>query len=122
MLANEVFFAGNAGKDAETRNLPNGKLVAQFSLAYTDKHNDKETTTWMTVVAFGSWAETAATIKKGDNVIVRGKIQTRTWEKDGKKNYATEIVAFSLGIVQKGPQASRKAHGQWTQEDIAVPF
>ena len=90
------------------RALPSGQQVASFSIAtnrvYKDKEGRKqEAVEYHNIVAFGGQAEVIGQyLRKGRPVFVEGRIQTRSWESDGKKNYRTEIVVENF---QFGPSA-----------------
>ncbi len=107
MYLNRVFIAGNLTRDPELRALPSGANVAQFGVAtnrvYKDKDgNRQEATEYHNIVVFGRQAETCAQyLKKGQQVLVEGRIQTRSWDKDGQKQYRTEIVADRVQFGQK---------------------
>jgi single-strand DNA-binding protein len=101
---------GNLTRDPELRALPSGSKVTSFSVATNRVFKDaqgqkKEQTDFHNIVVFGRQAETAAQyLKKGQSVLVEGRMQTRSWDgKDGEKKYRTEIVADR---VQFGPKAS----------------
>lgn len=108
MYLNKVFVLGNLTRDPELKALPSGTQVAQFGLAtnrvWRDQQGAKqEDTQFHNVVVFGRQAETTAQfVKKGDTVLIEGRIQTRSWDaQDGQKRYRTEIVADR---VQFGPK------------------
>ncbi len=109
MYINKVFLFGNLTRDPELRALPSGMNVASFSVAtnrvYKDRDGKKqEQTDFHNVVVFGRQADTINQyLKKGSSVFVEGRMQTRSWEKDGKKNYRTEVIADR---VQFGPRGS----------------
>ncbi len=100
---------GNLTRDPEMKSLPTGMKVTNFSVAtnrvWKDKDGSKkESTEYHNVVVFGRQAETVAQyMKKGNNLMIEGRLQTRSWESDGKKNYRTEIIADN---VQFGSRSS----------------
>jgi single-strand DNA-binding protein len=104
---NKVILVGNIGKDPETRYMPNGKAVTNFSVAtsegWTDKQSgDKqERTEWHNVVLFEKLAEIAAEyLRKGSQVYIEGSLRTRKWQdKEGKDRYTTEIVAREMQML-----------------------
>lgn len=108
MYLNKVLLYGNLTRDPELRALPSGQQVANFSLAtnrtYTDKDGRKqETTEYHNIVAFGRQAEVIGQyMKKGRPLFVEGRLQTRSWEAEGKKNYRTEIVIDSFQFGPSG--------------------
>lgn len=110
MYLNKVQLYGNLTRDPEMRALPSGQQVANFSVAtnrtYKDKEGQKkEQVEYHNVVAFGRTAEVIGQyLKKGRPIFVEGRLQTRSWEKDGAKQYRTEIV---LENFQFGPGPGR---------------
>ena len=99
MSMNKVMLLGHAGRNPEMRKLPSGDDVAQFSLATTERFRRKddtvgESTEWHSVVAFGGAAEAVRKfVRKGDPVLVEGRIATRSWtDKKGVERRTTEIV------------------------------
>jgi len=119
MYLNKVLLYGNLTRDPEVRALPSGQQVANFSLAtnrtYTDKDGRKqELTEYHNIVAFGRQAEVISQyMKKGRPLFVEGRLQTRSWEADGKKNYRTEIV---IDNFQFGPSAGGAGMGGGSSE------
>lgn len=120
MYLNKVFILGNLTRDPELKALPSGAQVAQFGLAtnrvWRDKQGQKkEDTQFHNVVVFGRQAETTSQfVKKGDTVLIEGRIQTRSWDgQDGQKKYRTEIIADR---VQFGPKRSAGSTGGYSQE------
>jgi single-strand DNA-binding protein len=99
MFLNKALIIGNLTRDPEIKALPSGIKVCTLSVAtnrvWKDKEGKKqETADFHNVVAFGRQAETTAQyMKKGSNIMVEGRMQTRSWEQDGTKRYRTEIVA-----------------------------
>jgi single-strand DNA-binding protein len=95
---NKVILIGNLGRDPEVRYLPSGDAVANVTLATTETWKDKsgekqEQTEWHRVAMFGKTAEIAGEyLKKGSQVYVEGRLQTRKWtDKEGQERYTTEI-------------------------------
>ena len=97
---NKVQLIGNLGKDPEVRKTPAGQTVASFSLACTEKYNDRngqkqEKTEWVNLVVWGRSAEIAQQyLKKGAQIYVDGRLQTTSWDDatSGQKRYKTEVV------------------------------
>lgn len=115
MYLNKAILIGNLTKDPEIRSLPSGQKVTSFSVAtnrvWKDKEGKKqEGTEFHNIVVFGRQAETCAQyLKKGQSVLVEGRMQTRSWDaQDGSKKYRTEIVADR---IQFGPKAGGTATG-----------
>lgn len=110
MYINKAFLYGNLTRDPELRALPSGNQVVSFGLAtnrvYKDKEGRKqEATEFHNIVAFGRAAELIGQyMKKGRPLFIEGRLQTRSWESDGRKNYRTEIVVdnFQFGDGGRG--------------------
>lgn len=116
MYLNKVYLYGNLTRDPEMKALPSGSKVTQFSLATNRVYKDangarQEQTEYHNIVVFGRQAETSAQyLKKGQGVMIEGRIQTRSWDDKttGEKKYRTEIVADA---VQFGPKSGGEATG-----------
>jgi len=116
---NKVIIVGNLGKDPEVKAVGQN-TVANFSLAtsesYTKDGQKQEKTEWHKIVAWGKLAELAGQyLKKGRQVYVEGKLQTREYEKDGQKRYSTEIVANNITFLGGG-SGGREAGGKTDEE------
>ena len=104
---NRVILVGNLGKDAEVRFTPGGAAVSTLSLATTEVWNDKtsgqrqERTEWHRVVLWGKQAETLNDyLKKGKQIYVEGRLQTRKWQdRDGNDKYTTEIRSDRIVLL-----------------------
>jgi single-strand DNA-binding protein len=103
---NKVILIGNLGRDPETRYMPEGGAITNISIATTDKWKDKngemqEKTEWHRVAFFGKLAEIAGEyLKKGSQVYVEGRLQTRKWQdKEGQDKYTTEVVANVMQML-----------------------
>jgi single-strand DNA-binding protein len=103
---NKVILIGNLGADPEVRFTPGGQAVANFRIAtnesWTDKNQQKqERTEWHRIVVWGKLAELCGEyLKKGRQAYVEGRLQTREWtDKEGKKNYTTEVVAQTVQFL-----------------------
>lgn len=109
MNTNLAIVAGRLTRDPEAKALPSGSTVTTFSVATNRTWNDRdgqkqEETEYHNVVVFGKVAESCARfLIKGQVVSVQGRLQTRSWEKDGQKQYRTEIVADKVDF---GPKPS----------------
>jgi single-strand DNA-binding protein len=145
---NKVILIGNLGRDPETRFLPSGSAVANISVATTDTWKDKtsgekkEATEWHRVVFFGRLAEIVGEyLKKGSQVYIEGRLQTRKYEKDGQDHYSTEIIADTMKMLgsrsgmgtgepreMREPPAvgeskpAKKPAGQFQDMDDDIPF
>jgi single-strand DNA-binding protein len=103
---NKVILIGNLGRDPEVRYMPDGGAITNISIATTENWKDKngekqEKTEWHRVAFFGKLAEIAGEyLKKGSQVYVEGRLQTRKWQdKDGNDKYTTEIVADRMQML-----------------------
>ena len=104
---NKVILVGHLGKNAEGKFMPSGVHVARFSVAtsrrWKDKGSDdwKEETEW-TNVSFWRSENLVPYLTKGKQVYVEGRLQTRSYEKDGEKRYSTELVAEEVILLGGG--------------------
>lgn len=100
---NKVFLLGHAGKDPEIRSTTGGTLVANLSLATSERYKDREERTeWHNLVAFSRGAEILRDyVKKGSRLYVEGKVQTRSWDdkNSGEKKYRTEVVVLDITLL-----------------------
>ncbi len=120
---NKVILVGNLGKDPEVRYMPSGDAITNITMATTDSWKDKngekqEKTEWHRVAFFGKLAEIAGEyLKKGSQVYVEGRLQTRKWQdKEGQDRYTTEIVADRMQML-----GSRSGGGNYEVQDKAPP-
>jgi len=110
MYLNKVYVLGNLTKDPEMKALPSGSKVTNFSVAtnryYKDSNGQKqEAVEYHNIVVFGAQAENSAQyLKKGQSVLIEGRIQTRSWDDPATstKKYRTEILADSVQFGAKG--------------------
>ena len=105
---NKVILVGNLGKDPELKYLEGNIARANFSIATSEYHKDKngnkvEQTEWHNIVVWRSMAESAEKLlKKGTQIYLEGKLQTRQWiDKDGNKRNITEVVGESFLVLQR---------------------
>jgi single-strand DNA-binding protein len=104
---NKVFLLGNVGKDPEIRSTAGGMTVASFSLATAERAKDAQgnwadKTEWHNIVCFQRTAEVVRDyVKKGSQLLIEGKIQTRSWDDktSGEKKYKTEILCNELTLL-----------------------
>ena len=131
---NKVILLGHVGKDPEIRSTTAGTLVANLSLATSERYNNDERTEWHNLVAFSRGAEILRDyVKKGSRLYVEGKIQTRSWDdKDtGEKKYRTEVVVFDIALLTpqenggssngNGRSGKQEASGRVRGNDNAGP-
>ena len=122
---NKAILVGTLGKDPEVRHMPNGKAVANFSVATSEQWKDKQTgerkeaTEWHRIVCFERLAEIVGEyLVKGSQGYIEGQIKTRKWEKDGVTHYSTEIHAREMQMLGS-PQ--NRSHGQAGQQSAGNP-
>jgi single-strand DNA-binding protein len=104
---NKVIIVGNLGQDPETRYMPSGSAVTNFTVATNESWKDKQTgeqkerTEWHKVAMFNRLAEIAAEyLRKGSQVYIEGKLRTRKWQgQDGQDRYTTEIIADEMQML-----------------------
>ena len=123
---NKVILVGNLGADPETRYMPSGSAVTNLSIATSEQWKDKqsgeqkERTEWHKVVMFDRLAEIAAEyLRKGSQVYVEGKLQTRKWQdRDGNDRWTTEVRANEMQMLGgrggggSAPMSSGSGSGQ----------
>jgi single-strand DNA-binding protein len=125
---NKVILIGHLGKDAETKFTPNGTARTTFTLATNRRWKDqasgewKEETDWHNVIMWRSENLTNYLLK-GKQVYVEGRLQTRSWDdKDGKKNYMTEVVADELILLGgRGGDSGGGSSGDYSQQPVSMP-
>ena len=97
---NRIQLMGRLGNDPETRQV-NETSVTSFSLATTQKYKDKETTQWHRVTAWGKQGEVIAKyVKKGQRLLLEGRVEYQEYEKDGVKRQSTNIVLESFHFIE----------------------
>ena len=109
---NKVILIGNLGKDPELKyGQASGKAVCRFSLATTERWSGEERTEWHNLVLFDRTAEVANEyLRKGSQIYVEGRIQTRKWQgQDGQDRYTTEIVVSNMTMLGSGGGGRREA-------------
>ncbi len=129
MYLNKAILIGNLTRDPELRSLPSGIKVCTFSLATNRVWKDKngarqESADYHNVVVFGRQAETVAQyMKKGNSILVEGRMQTRSWDDktSGEKKYRTEIVADRTQFGPKGGAAPSGGGNMGTAKSPSSP-
>lgn len=122
MYLNKAIIIGNITRDPELKALQSGMKVCTFGVATNRTWKDKdgakqESVDFHNIVVFGKQAEsTSQYMKKGSQIMIEGRIQTRSWETDGQKKYTTEIIAEN---VQFGTKPKSNADAK--PEDEAQP-
>jgi len=124
---NQVIILGNATRDPELRYTPQGTAVCGLGVATNRSYKSKEDDSWKEVPEFHSivfWNKSAEIIsqfvKKGDKILVQGRLQTRSWEdKDKIKRYTTEIVADNFVLLS--PKKGEKTDEVSQEEKVEEP-
>jgi len=122
---NKVILIGNLGKDAESKFTPNGTSVATFSIATSWRQKDQQTgewkdqTDWHNIVLWRS-ENVVPYLTKGTQVYIEGRLHTRSYEKDGKKQYFTEVIAEEL-ILLGGKRGEASGAGEYSQQPVSMP-
>ena len=124
---NKVFLLGNVGKDPEIRTTAGGMTVASFSLATADRAKDAQgnwadKTEWHNIVCFQRTAEVVRDyVKKGSQILVEGKIQTRSWDDktSGEKKYKTEILVNELTLLGGKSAGEGASSGGYSKSNTA---
>jgi len=129
---NKVILVGRLGRDPEVKYTPSGVTVANFSIATSEEWKDKgtgekqERTEWHRIVAWRRLGEICGEyLRKGKQVYIEGKLQTRSWDdRDGNKRYTTEIVASNMQMLDSLNRDSRAEPvepGFPVEEPVNVP-
>jgi len=122
---NKVMVEGNLTRDPEMKALPSGDNVTNFSVATNRVYNDRdgnkqEEVEYHNIVVFGKQADNVAKyLTKGSGAYIEGRLQTRSWDKDGVKMHRTEVVADRVQFGSKGDSSAKKAEP--TPQDTAQP-
>ena len=124
-MVNKVILLGNVGKDPEVRRMDNNLVVAQFSLATSERWNKDgnwvEHTEWHNIVMWRGLAERAEKhVRKGTSLYIEGRLRSRSYDdKDGIKRYVTEILADVMKLV--GPKPDGQTSQSSTPQVAPVP-
>ncbi|WP_077616866.1 single-stranded DNA-binding protein [Caenibacillus caldisaponilyticus] len=121
-MINRVILIGRLTKDPDLRYTPNGNAVATFTLAvnrpFTNQEGEREAD-FIQVIAWRKLGENAANyLSKGRLAGVDGRLQTRNYEKDGRRVYVTEVVAESVQFLDpKGARSDQPARNELSEND-----
>lgn len=131
-MLNKVILIGRLGREPETRFMPNGEAVCNFSVATSEKYTDKngqrqEATEWHNVTMYRKLAEIAGQyLKQGSQVYIEGKIKSRKYtDKNGVERTAYDIIANEMKMLGGNAQTpAQKQQPAQAQDDISddVPF
>ncbi len=125
---NKAILAGRLTKDPVVRYTQTGLCVTSFTLAINKKFGKEALADFIPVVVWDKMAEVCGQyLQKGSKVLVEGRIQTRSYEKDGVKHYVTEVIAGDIEFMGKKPEAvetppEQKAFGEEVPPDEEIPF
>jgi single-strand DNA-binding protein len=112
LFRSKVTLIGRVGSSPEIKDA-NGRAVCNMNIATWESYKDgdewKQITEWHNVVIWGDATKSLEKIKKGDMVVVDGKIRTKSWEKDGVTHYKTEIVGTVKAIPHKKDSSERES-------------
>jgi single-strand DNA-binding protein len=112
---NKVILVGNLGADPELKHTPSNRAVCNLRIATAETWKDKggqkqEKTEWHRVTVWGDSAENCSKyLTKGRSVYVEGRLETRSYDKDGQKHYSTEVVAERVVFLGGGGEARGNA-------------
>jgi single-strand DNA-binding protein len=126
MSVNKMILIGNLGGDPETRDA-GGNQVTNFNIATNEKWKDKngqdqERVEWTSIVVWGKLGEICAKyLKKGRQVYVEGRKQTRTWDKDGVTHYKTECIAYEVVFLGGGGDRDDNDHAPSGRKENKPP-
>jgi len=139
---NRVMLIGNLGKDPEQRQFENGSNKVNFSLATSERYQDKdgnwqETTEWHDIILWRNQADNAMkSLKKGNTIFLEGKLTHRTWQDaEGKTRKTTEVVGSMFRVIERksaggeyqappfsGVEPASKSTGNAIEEGEDLPF
>ena len=124
MNYNKAIIVGNITQDPEKKVTDKGTTITTFSVATNRKYKGEKQTEYHNVVSFGSTAEAIAQyMAKGSEILVEGRLQTRSWEKDGQKHYRTEIVANRVEFGSSEKKENIKESVEDDDIDVSdIPF
>lgn len=125
---NKSILIGRLTRDPELKYIPSGDAVANFTLAvdrpFANKAGEKEAD-FIPIVVWKKQAENCAKyLTKGSQVAIDGRIQVRSWEKDGKRQYMTEVVADRVEFLSKSQKAPEDSYGgrEVDYDESDIPF
>lgn len=122
---NKAILIGRLGRDPELRTTESGKDVCSFSMATTERYNKEEHTTWHNCVAWGVTAKLIAEyLAKGREIAIEGRINNRSYDKDGQTKWVSEVIVDRFEFVGSKPQTDDKPDDPPPSqgEDDDLPF
>lgn len=123
---NKVILVGRLTRDPEVKYTPSGKMVATFTLAvdraYTANKEQKETD-FVPIVVWGNTAEFCGNyLNKGSKILVDGRLQVRSYEKDGQRRYVTEVIANSVDSLERRSSTGGTTNDSQQVKDSIASF
>jgi len=131
---NQCTFIGRLGRDPESKAMPSGTEVCDFSIAVGWKSKDKEGAEWVNITAFGKLAEICTQyLNKGSQVMISGRMKTESWDKEGVTHYKTKIIADKMQMLggkseggasqpQSAPQPQQQSPADDDPFGDSIPF
>ena len=126
---NKVILIGNLGADPELKYTPSGVPVINVNMAtsesWTKDGEKKSKTEWHKLVFWRKVAEIVGQYaKKGSTLYIEGKLQTRSWEKEGEKRYTTEVVVDRMEMIGGRGEKKEESQQNYESEDEGddLPF
>jgi single-strand DNA-binding protein len=105
---NKLFLLGRLGTDAELQYSPDGKPRLTFTIATDYGSREKRETEWTSCVLWGDQAESLSQyMTKGKQVLIEGRLRTRSWESDGAKHYKTECIVSHVELAGGKPEGKK---------------
>lgn len=123
-MINKAILMGRLTRDPVIRHTDSGKAVCNFTVAIDNGYSEEKSADFINCVAWNKTAEFVDKyFAKGRMIIVVGRIQTRTWEdRDGKKNYVTEVVASEVAFGESKKDAATNSAGHTAAGDDFTPI
>lgn len=125
---NKVILAGRLTKDPEVKYTQNGTVYARFTLAVNRRFAKEPTADFLPIITWGKVAEVCGNnLVKGSQILVEGRIQVNSYEKDGQKRYVTEIIGDNVEFLGSKPKSApatpqQAAFGTEVPPDEEIPF
>lgn len=121
---NKVILIGRLGQNPELKSTPSGKAVCNFTVAtaFKPSRGGEEVTTWHRVVAWEKQAEAIKEyMKKGSQIYIEGRIDNRSYDKDGTKQYISEVIVTLFQFLDRKPD-NKPAEDSKPAKDDDLPF
>ena len=125
---NKVILAGRLTKDPEVKYTQNGTVYARFTLAVNRRFSKESAADFLPIITWNKVAEVCGNnLVKGSQILVEGRIQINSYEKDGQKRYVTEIIGDNVEFLGSKPKSApatpqQAAFGSEVPPDEEIPF